>query len=411
MKQIFYTFVLFFSPFLLGQVAITEVYYDTPVSEMLSHSEYAHAGEFIELFNYSKEDFDISGWILSDNESSITIPQNTMIKSGSFLIFRKPIQKYDENNTDGVDYFFKMFDEIQNPQNYYNQILSDKYFLLNNYDEGITLKTRKLNGKYLDKYYTISSVYWDCKEIIGRNSQCDKYHYEGALNSEGINFDRNYYVKSFQRTEGDMQQIYHQITSDQEFKRATPFKLGYNFELLDIDEIQQYKELQYNNYCSVVDWSGSVNNILNSNCNNYVPLISESFIQTNILSTKCFNFDEAGNQITNYDCSFSDTGNNSESEIIEESEVIRENELKNHFYLAPNPTDDVTILSWDKEVADLVSEIIIVPINGAFEIPIQSSSVVNNSISISLSSYSGGLYVVKFYLTTGEHVTKYLMKH
>ncbi|MGI9526105.1 MAG: lamin tail domain-containing protein [Weeksellaceae bacterium] len=393
----FYVFILvFFSVFLKAQITISEVYYDTPVNERLDETLYAHAGEFIELFNYSKEDIDISGWVLSDNASAFTIPNNTILKSGKFLIFRRDIP----NNTQN-DYFFSMFNEV-NQQEHERSLFSSRRFLLNNYSDFVKLRTRKINGKSLDKYYTISFIGWGCRDIQSDYILCDRNYYRDAINSNGINYNKNYYVKSFQKNNENIQLINYQVQNDLDFRRATPFELGFQFELVDLSEVENYNTILYNNYCSVVDWQGSVNNTLNTICDNDVSIITEPIFDFDIQSSKCFNFDEAGNQVSNYNCTNNgepDPGNGSDDN----------EDLSNHFYLAPNPTNDFTTLSWDQEVHNLITTITIIPINGAYEIPVQVSPS-TNSVLVNMTTYPFGIYIVQFHLNTGGVVTKHLIK-
>ena len=100
-KEILLFFLLSLSLSLNAQIAITEVYYDTPFIERYNKNSKAHLGEFIELFNYSSKDIDISGWRLSDNMTSYYFPNGTKIKSNDFLIIAKKISS--------SSYFFDLF--------------------------------------------------------------------------------------------------------------------------------------------------------------------------------------------------------------------------------------------------------------------------------------------------------------
>lgn len=398
MKKLIFLF-FFFSIFLSGQVAISEIYYDTPVIERIEKSSYAHAGEFIELFNYTTTDIDISGWILSDNVSSFKIPNGTIIKSGSFLIFRKNVLGFN-HNIDKNDYFFKMFKNIKIPKNPEQKLFSSGNFLLNNYRDEVMLSTNIIKGKKMDKKYIISSVSWDCRDKVSR-IKCEQYYYADAVTSNGIDYSKDYYVNSFQKNANEMQLVKQEIRSNSQYKKATPFELGFQFNLVNISEIENWNNILQKNYCSI-RWNGSVNNTLNSACNNFIPTIKESIFLINTVSARCFAFDVAGNQTTSYLCK---PGLSQAQTQNEETE-----DLHNKFFLAPNPAQISTTLSWTQDVANLITKIIIVPINGAYEIPVNFSPS-NNSVNVSMVTQPSGLYVVKFYINTGEYITKHLMKN
>ena len=65
--------------------------YDSPLNEDGAKGMH-HNGEFVELFNMTERDVDLSGWTLSDCNSRYTIPDKTIIKSRSPLLiaFRYP---------------------------------------------------------------------------------------------------------------------------------------------------------------------------------------------------------------------------------------------------------------------------------------------------------------------------------
>ena len=74
------------------------------VNELLPHPSTGTENEFIELFNNSSEDVDLSGWILDDIEggsSPYIIPAETIIKANSYFVFYKKETKLILN--DGGD--------------------------------------------------------------------------------------------------------------------------------------------------------------------------------------------------------------------------------------------------------------------------------------------------------------------
>ncbi|MDR9417005.1 MAG: lamin tail domain-containing protein [Gracilimonas sp.] len=59
---------------------------DVIVNEILYRRASANSEEFIELFNRTDKNFDLSGWTFSDATGSTDIPEGTQIRSGEFLV-------------------------------------------------------------------------------------------------------------------------------------------------------------------------------------------------------------------------------------------------------------------------------------------------------------------------------------
>ncbi len=65
----------------LNHILISEVFYDTPGRDRIE--------EWVELYNPTGAAVDLSGWTLSDNSKTYTIPSGTVIGAGSFLIIAR----------------------------------------------------------------------------------------------------------------------------------------------------------------------------------------------------------------------------------------------------------------------------------------------------------------------------------
>jgi hypothetical protein len=76
-----------FSPITDGDVIINEILYRRASAE---------SEEFVELYNRTPENYDLSGWTFSDATSSTTIPDGTIIRGNSYLILTD-----SEISTDG----------------------------------------------------------------------------------------------------------------------------------------------------------------------------------------------------------------------------------------------------------------------------------------------------------------------
>ncbi len=86
-KRVFYAFILVITMlFTIGAVSasnvlISEVYYDTIGTDSVE--------EFVELYNPTLADVDLSGWALSDNVGSYSIPAGTVIRSTGYITIAK----------------------------------------------------------------------------------------------------------------------------------------------------------------------------------------------------------------------------------------------------------------------------------------------------------------------------------
>lgn len=91
-----------------GFISVTQTFAQIRINEVLANPSGPsnEPDEFIELINSGEEQLDISGWVLSDTQGSITvfiIPNNTIIEKGSFLTFRRSQTGISLNNGgDGV---------------------------------------------------------------------------------------------------------------------------------------------------------------------------------------------------------------------------------------------------------------------------------------------------------------------
>ena len=84
-----------------AQVAITEFVNDTLGDENIH--------EWVEVYNYSGQDVDMSGWSLSDEDTDFAIiGQGVVIPAGGFVVFTEDPQAFIANwsvGTEGVDVF------------------------------------------------------------------------------------------------------------------------------------------------------------------------------------------------------------------------------------------------------------------------------------------------------------------
>lgn len=374
------------------QIAITEIYYDTPYLERTNLSELSHAGEYIELFNYTTEDLDISGWQIF----SYTFPQGSVIESGDFILLAWDRREFDS------DFLIKLFPSLQGKE---SKIYYHNDFLLNNYKSEVVLYMTSIVGITFPQKQVMQLVGWEFpKNIEFEHNYVDPLTYS---NSSGYNYDYNYYKKSLQLKHQDQFQSIFVLHGSSDFhtaafREATPMSLDYEVQLIPIENIPKVMDFILNNYDHFIGNSG-VLDLLNTMCDQYVATIYENNIEDDIISEECPEYDEAGNFIGfMVTCPFSrkKENNNMVLEMIDYSSMV---------WVTPNPTRGETTIYWDKDVEDLISEIIVIPLNGGQYIPVISTGV-KDSAKVDLSIYPSGIYVVRFVFFSGQIVTKSIIK-
>ncbi|MDR0828968.1 MAG: lamin tail domain-containing protein [Prevotellaceae bacterium] len=180
MKNLYISILfLFFATSLFAKIQpiiISEVFYDTPLEEdMIKSPNNHHNGEFIELYNPTTEDVDISGWYLRDEKGTFTVPENTVIASKAVVIIAF---KHYETDFEFSDLFTNI---SENTQIIYNEGgMYDHGFWLNNDGEQITLydnnnnKVDRMSYKYdsdvNNKNKTLSQ-YWNIYASNGRRTK------------------------------------------------------------------------------------------------------------------------------------------------------------------------------------------------------------------------------------------------
>lgn len=163
-----------------GKVAISEVYFDTYMVEKQGYANH-HAGEFIELYNSSNEDINISGWKIEDNVTSFTIPNNTIIRSGRFKVITFTATK---------SLFIQLFPEAAGHE---SDIILQNTFLLNNNIEKIHLLDTDNNLISDASYYPIgweqeqgSFLADDLEDLLDLYNFTPIYGYEFLDNGENV---------------------------------------------------------------------------------------------------------------------------------------------------------------------------------------------------------------------------------
>lgn len=395
---LFYFIIGLFSSTIGAQVAITEVYYDTPDLESDEFDAF-HRGEFIELYNYTTEDIDISRWVLSDAEGNYTFPEHTVIDSGGFLIIA--FRKNGDEDWNFFDYF--RHSRGQNDQNVPRVLYQDR-LELNNYDDRVALYATHYKG--IDKTfssYKISEVSW----LVKSSRTLERYYHNGLeFNPEHDNF----YVHSLSITDPDLLDHSQPISDvNSNYVTASPFEIPFKVNLKNPAESPfylKYKKEYYEQYYQLLGDDENIEWILNQLCNTTIPLINTQTTADSYTSEQCFSFDKAGNQKTAENCIKKDTPNQTSKE--EEQEDIKDIASKIEVY--PVPVQDFLNIRWTQEVDDLVDHILLSDMLGCVSLPIAKPA---NSFQtrINVSSYADGVYIVSFFLKDGRRLNKNILKY
>lgn len=395
MKNLLYSICLLLNIYSNAQIAITELYYDTPFSETAEQNDRHHAGEYIELFNFTTEDINIGGWYLSDEEGSFQFPQNTVIPSdGLILIAYLP--------TDVVSYIPNFFPTTQGKE---TQIIYQNRMQLNNYKEEVSLYMTSIRGIVLPRHQKIQTHKINLP-LPYDHTLYSINPFDPDVNTQGY----DYYKKSLQiqNQQGFQQNI--SVTQPGQFtssiyRTATPLALDFTYQLVPLETVESVIDAILNNYDHFIGNYG-VLDLLNNVCDKYVALISQNVITHPVASEKCPEYDAAGNFIGLLAVCPDDKQGKNEEEV---TELIAQEDFSSKVWVAPNPTRATSTIFWEKDIEDLIAEIIVVPVNGGQHIPVKYSNI-NASADVNLSTYPSGIYVVRFTFTSGQVVTKSLIK-
>ncbi len=383
-----------------AQVAITEVYYDTPdiEADYIKNNRYykaSHQGEFIELYNYTTEDTDISGWVLSDAQGNYRFPDHTVIQSGGFLIIA--FRKEEDEDWNFFDYF--RHSRGQNDQNVPHVLYQDR-LELNNYDDMVALYATHYKGinKTFSSSYKISEVSWYVKPY--RNLK--RYYYDPEWD--------NFYVHSLSITDPDLLDHSNPISDvNSNYVTASPFEIPFKVNLKTPKESPfylKYKKEHYDDPYYQLANDQQIESVLRQLCNTNIPLIDTQTTADTYTFEQCFSFDKAGNQRSSAICTKEDKTNHTSKE--QEQEDIEEIASKIEVY--PVPVQDFLNIRWAQEVDDLVDRIVLSDMLGRVSLPITKPA---NSFQtrINISSYSDGVYIVSFFLKDGRRLNKNILKY
>ncbi|WP_333662239.1 lamin tail domain-containing protein [Chishuiella changwenlii] len=397
--------------FVFPQVAITEVYYDTPFSETTTKSRTPFAGEYIELFNYTTEDIDIGGWRISDLRNSYVFPDATIIKSGDFLLLAYRSRDIHE----ALEYFNTTWSKAFFPTTVgqEHKILFQSNIVLNNYGEQISLYMNSIRGVTLNMPHLVHEVGWSFPNTTATgNKGKDNSYREYSINfyqTSGFNNGFDFYLNSFQLASQDQFTTNTYIKNKSELRapmirKATPLAFDIPFSLIRFEESPLIKNIWqlYEHF----GYDQTLFNLLNTSCDKTIPLIGYNVPNDHYNESICFEYDEAGNYISTYNCFQTPPiipQTNTEVKLLN-----REINYDDLFFVTPNSTTGIINISWDKSMENSLSKIYVVPFNDSKSIEVKFNN--KEFTSYNLSSFPAGIYFVEFVLENGQIVSKKIIK-
>lgn len=384
LKFIFLLLTFFIFNKFSSQIAITEVYYDTPYNEKLKFGNQTngyvdatkhHRGEFVEIYNYSDKDINLKNWYLGDNEGIFWFPEKT-IKSGQFMVIA--YSTLPGNSTPFSEYFTTTAGKE-------DQIILQDKILLRNTKEQLYLGYTLNNSHLLNK----SSVGWQ---------------YQG----QGQGVMPTNFIHNIWQTPNLFYSINSlQLTSSNTYIESTPNPLNATYK----PAIQSYDDLvknDYQNYYSYLDWTDNVNALVNNICSISITKIEQTPNGTYASGSKCFSYDIAGNNISSNNCAGSSTGPSTVEYTTDELEAI-----KNSIVVYPNPATSnnsyLVNISWSGPSINKINNLKVFNSAGGLVYGFTPTNGIN-STSFSLQGQLPGVFVANFILNTGQVVSKNILK-
>lgn len=403
--------VLFFCANSYGQVVITEVHYDTAYNEdsldavkadkkkveFRRRNIISHLGEFIEIYNFSTEDIDISGWFLTDNLGKFEFPENTIIKSEQFLLIAYGGDVLDPYTQELITdllpkkYFPDLFPSTKGKE---NQIIYQNSLILNNQKDYVRLFATKIRDITFGKAYVLGEVKW---------SNFNQEHTRSLPKSnrlKGINYykyttesvrNRNFYTPSLQLQRGN---TYASMI-------ATPLSASYVPETMDLIDIPELVEILQDNTANT-DWSKYVEELLNQICSLFIPKVEQVPKAVFDKGELCFIHDASGNLIGAKLCD--DVENNllvakSATNLIEKELTLEE--IKYYVKLYPNPTSGEFTVFFEEEIFGKIKIMELFNPNGSL-IETVTLTAADYSTNFNITNHPNGLFILKFTLIDNQ---------
>lgn len=371
-----------------SQILITEVNFDVPVSEKLHVSQEAHYGEFIELYNYTDTDIDLSGWVLVDHVSNFHFPNGTTIKSNDFFVVG--FKQFLDNNANPI---LEMYPATT--QGHEDKIIYQSRLILRNDYERVRLITTKINGINLPRPYVISEFsYRTTDHIHGKYSDYPIYEIKNH-NLDAVNFSEFPSLHFLA-----VSKIYSINSPSPFFIQEIPETENFLSTLIPI----------LTEHYDIITWVDEVNDILNTECDKEVLAIYQESTLNLTEEKFCAFYDNSGNLIGWINCNEDDEEDDEEDDGDFEYTYDELQEISSKIYIAPNPTNHDINIMWDEEYIGVISSLSASSVYGNTFYNSDSLSSIG-STTVLLSYKPTGVYIITFQLNTGQFISKNVIKH
>jgi hypothetical protein len=393
---------LLFSINATSQVAITEVYYDTPFLEDIYHysynglpnpsSLYHHIGEYIELYNYTSEDIPLKGWAITDFATKYVFPDNAIIKSNDFVI----VAYGNANST----YFTNLFPNTQGQE---DKIYYQDKIMLRNEKERLSIRIGQLRGvMYSNELRASHRMTWGDN---GSQTPIDNGYEFNLYGSQGT----TYYKQSLHLTSFDHATNYTNLNYNSAsyiVGVATPLSASFvpsTQNLLDITNVVQLFNSTYTN----LTYEFEVMQIINTICDDNIAIIEQQTSDVYLANGKCFNYDNSGNSTEAVDCIIPTNSTNPVTQIEYTNAEL--NDFSSLISISPNPLFTICNAYWSGELIGKINQIEIFNMGNML---FNTYSIVQNQAEqqFLFNNSPTGVYIVKFVLDTGQIISKNVIK-
>ena len=371
---------------LSAQIKITEVNFDVPGTEKLRRTNAAHLGEFVELYNYTNQPIDLSGWLLRDIAQSYTFPAGTIIGSADYLV---------------VAYHYNINDQSLPASpitNYYpssvgheTKIIYQNQLVLRNNREHIQLLTNKLGTNQLQRFYTIDEVKYRTKDFPSSTfTNCPYYPIYNIYQTElPIDYSQFHSI---------------QIGEQHDFFASSPMPFQMAITIPTEDFFEVISPILVDNYNGMTQ-AEQVQYILSLTCEKTIALIQQTPNLTLTDTHRCPVFDVSGNLTHWVVCLSSETPEPEPGYTPEELAAIEAS-----ITIHPNPTNGLITIQWNNQYVGVITAVQAGNMAGMIVVnPINVSHT--NTTPMDLGLFPPSLYVISFTLDTNQKISRNVIKH
>jgi hypothetical protein len=381
-------FCLFLSSFVSAQIAITEISSNDPNPRT----------KFIELYNFTDTDISLNGWYLQNYiGASFYFPASAILKSQEFLV----VAYRESNQTD--NYFPILFPTVAGKT---GKIYYQSNIILNYHKETVKLKTNNINNQ-LTPDLTNFHLQYTCMD----RAIHEKYFpVLQNIDVGGLPENENSYKFPYQTFEIATNNYNYWDGDTPILENSDPLSVTSSAKKPATRKLyDSVYETLYKNY-SINKFINGIDYFIKSTCYEYIPLLEQTPKEVYDQGIRCFAYDEAGNNINSTTCSSSTVAPPPTTNLFDEATL---NEIFVNIEIAPNPlvnpVEEFKVL-FKGTALGKISSVQVIPADLSVAFPVISTISTTSEVKINLGGKANGVYVVRITLTTGQALTKSLIK-